>query len=209
MKRFFLMAVSLVALMGCGAKEKIEKALDIDADLLGQFRTKCTEVTVFDGLPNAIRKVNFTPTGGFKMTDYYYLDDACKDPVLLTEREGDYKAEGELKENKNIKKINFTTDHVYLTVKSQAAIDILSNSPFDICGIKDWDNRLNKKIELTDKKCLGKKMPRKGDVNFDVYRVEDEGKKLYMGKAITFELRDDSDDRPRKVDRELVFTKDK
>ncbi len=190
--------------VGCGkAKEKVGEALDRDVDIVGTWRTDNTEVGLVDALPNAERSFDFGATGNFSRVEKFCDDDKCSNGEgFVYELEGSYETKGESKENNEVKVINFTVDHAYITVKNELAVDAFA--AIELCGIKNWEENLNKKVEITDKSCAGFNV-KKGDVVVDVYDVSD--KKLFLGKALSFSLRDDSDDRPTDVDRDLVYNK--
>ena len=189
---------------GCGnlskTADKANKADDIAPELVGEWKAECFDATVLD-LSKGDRKMNFNLLGDFEKVETLYLNDECQDSALKVRTVGSYSDLGELPENSEVKRINYTTEQSFVTVGSKEVVEILNATK--ICNKTDWE--VNKETEITDLDC-GPLSVEKGETIFDTYDVGNDT--LLMGGAfILGQSNDSSDDRPSEVDQSLMLKK--
>ncbi len=198
-----ILAYSALLIGGCGlldTKEKAKKLDQNDLNLSGTWNSDCLPTDSFD-LAHTKRVFRFSEVGDFEKSEHFSSKEDCADPSFTYTVTGTYASLGTVKDNDNLKQINFTVEKALVNVKSEDAVTALNT--IALCGRSDW--KVGEEFNVADKDCANL-AHKKGDVIFDVYEVKD--KQLSFGQNFVLLSGDEPDDRPDSVQRDLAYTKE-
>lgn len=192
---------TVLILTGCGlGKGSDENIKNPDTPkLVGSWESNCAEAAVLD-LAQTKKELSFPSISEFAKTERFYADNTCNAPGLTERTVGTYTLEGKLEEDRSLEKINFHVNSSYLKPETDVVSTALNAANY--CGVNDWKQGIE--VEVTGKTCDGI-ASNKGDVIFDVYRLDDN--KLQLSKKFLFLTPNSGDDRPTEVSDELIYTK--
>jgi hypothetical protein len=145
----------------------------------------------------------FWPDQAFKREQTRFKDEDCASDAVseLRAYEGTYEITGPAKSvGPDVKKIDFTIQHVFNTALGEEALKEFNESRF--CNIVDW--KRGERRDVTGILCSGEVIPA-GTVIYDiVQRTED---KLYFGDQSYFRDVSYRENRPKKIDKSVAFVK--
>jgi hypothetical protein len=102
----------------------------------------------------------------------------------------------------NAHDINFTITGASLTPLSDDGAAALNKSNY--CNTNDW--KKDHAVDLLGRDCIGANHP-KGEVVFDIYKLDQDGKRLMTGKSSLFLDKSDAQARPEALDGANAFNK--
>jgi hypothetical protein len=181
--------------------DKGKKAEENAPALAGTWETECVENSALE-LSRSKREYSFNAVGDFDKTESYYAADDCGNADVVYTVKGTYDDKGNSPDNQDVTMINFTINEALVTVNSDTAIDAMN--AVKLCGISDW--AVGKETDVTGKDCMGSKV-NKGDVIFEVYKLEDDNSDLYFGQNFVFLTETNASERPTDVNRDVLFTR--
>jgi len=195
---------TMMTISGCGAfktKNKGEKAKENDKALTGEWKDGCIKGDWL-GLTHEQADYKFSALGDFDHKTTLYRDDACKAADVTLAEHGTYASLGTSASVPNATDINFTVTKAEVTPQSDDAAKLLNDASY--CGITAWQK--GHAEDVVGKSCLGKDHA-KGEVSFDVYRIDNDGRRLTLGKDSLFLGKSDAGSRPGKLDDSRIFDK--
>jgi hypothetical protein len=198
-----LVLIGLVAgtMLGCGSKEakKAGEQVNTDPALWGVWESECQANTFLD-ITQTVRSTEFSALGAFSKSEtFYWGQDCAQDKGMTVYAAGEYEVRGAVEGQDDLTKLNLTVEESTATLHTDDAVSWAND--LELCDIDDW--RKDETRNILKKDCL--LSLNKGDVIFDVYKVDDE--KLYFGNTITFLSENDADDRPSEVQTDVVYKK--
>lgn len=156
-----------LALNNCGGKDDtISGSGAAFGSIDGTWKTKC--ITGTTPVINTIvaDQVNLTST---LVT---YSDQSCfLMPLSVRRKSGTYQIGAPLTSISNTKEINVTYDGEFLTPSTAAVAQLLIDNLF--CGITDW--KAGVELEITGKNCTGITTQNKGDVRYNIVKIDGTG----------------------------------
>ena len=191
----FLTIVPITA--GCGmfsTKNKGEKARENDNALTGQWRNGCSKLDWL-GFAYHQETLKFSAIGDCDRVTTLFSDSSCTNATATLSERGTYASLGASRVAAGAQDINFTVTQATVTADSDDAVSLLNNASY--CGISTWQK--NQAVDVMGKTCDGSNHP-KGEVIFDVYRVDNDSKRLETGKGTLFVDKSDANSRPGKLD---------
>ena len=189
---------------GCGmfsTKSKGEKGRENDSDLAGEWQGGCSKFDWF-GFSYHKDAMKFSAVGDFDKVTTLFGDAGCAAPMGTLSEYGTYAALGSSSSVTDAQDINFTIVQAKVSADSDDAVKLLNAVSY--CGISAWQK--GQATDVLGKSCGGVNHP-KGQVTFDVYRVDNGGKRLQIGKDSLFVDKSDVNSRPSKLDESRAFTK--
>lgn len=193
-----------VVLSACGAfgtKEKGRKAKETDTSLAGEWRGTCNKLDWL-GLTSNRQVLTFSAVGDFDRVTTVYSDNACNlSGATVTER-GTVATLGKSNFVADAKDINFTVSTATIAPANDDSAKSLNTVSY--CGRTDWQKDVT--VDVLGKECLGKNHA-KGEVNFDIYRLDGDKKLLTFGKGSIWLDKSDASTRPTELDETKVFEK--
>ena len=203
LKRILLSTTLLVSSCGIiNTAEKGKKSEENAPELAGDWKSACVANSALK-LSHTQRDFNFNAIGDFDKTESFFKDDLCDESFVTYQVMGTYDEKGENPENADIQMINFTVNEANLTADTGGAVTILNGLKF--CGISDW--KMGEERNITSQDCTGFKV-NKGDVIFESYKLEDNNSDLYLGQKFVFLAKDNSNERPKDVNKNAGFTRE-
>ena len=192
------------ATVGCGAfgtKNKGQKGRENDNALAGKWQNSCSKM---DWLGFSYNQVtfNFSGLGDFDKTTTLFSDANCATAIGSLTENGTYAALGDSPALTGAQNINFTISEAKVSADTDTAVNLFNGVSY--CGISSWQK--GQATDVLDKPCVGFQHP-KGAVIFDVYKVDQDGKRLQTGKGSLFLDKSEASARPSKLDETNVFTK--
>lgn len=192
----------LALLVSCGLTEKDKKrakSAKETIEVAGTWTTKCINRNFLVTSVYQREQLEFSIRNNFEKQIIRHDDEDCKDENFRTTIRGGYEVLGESDKAKHGKDINFTIRSIHITAFTPGMVTTLNDASY--CGIDNWqaDNERN----VTGRDCVGLAVDR-GDVLFDVYKIEDE--RLYLGKTfLGFDEPVKLNLRPNKFDESKVY----
>jgi hypothetical protein len=199
-----LMLAFGVVVAGCGAfstKKKGQKARENDNALTGTWQNSCTKMDWLGFTYNQVT-FKFSVLGDFEKTTSLYDNESCTSAIGSLSESGTYAALGDAAATPQAKDINFTISEAKISADTDQAIKLLNTGAY--CGISDWQK--GQATDVLDKPCVGFQHT-KGKVIFDIYKVDQDNKRLETGKGSIFLDKGDADARPKDLDETNVFVK--
>lgn len=198
-----MLAFGVVA-AGCGAfetKKKGQKARENDSSLNGTWQNSCTKM---DWLGFTYYRVTykFSALGDFDKTTSLFADASCAEAIGSLSESGTYAALGDAADTAQAKDINFTISEAKISADTDQAVKLLNAAAY--CGISDWQK--GRATDVLDKPCVGFQHV-KGKVIFDIYKVDQNDKRLETGKGSIFLDKGDVSSRPKSLDEANTFFK--
>jgi|GEM_PF-6824291 len=206
-KASVLVGVAILVTIGtsaCGwfpTKSKGEKATQNDVGLAGQWRDSCTKLDWFGFAYQQVTQ-KFSAVGDFEKTKYLYSDENCSNKIGTLVESGTYDSLGGSTTVNGVKNINFTITKATVSAGSDDAAALLNNISY--CGIETW--KTGEVNDVLGKTCAGATHAA-GEVVFDVYRVDMDGKRLTTGKGTLFLNKTEASARPESLDETHIYTK--
>lgn len=196
---------SSVALSGCGAfdtEKKGSKAGENEPELTGSWKSGCMTAD-FLKLTHETTTLTYSVLGDFDRVVMLHADDQCASPSVEFKVVGTYDAVGEAQSVEGgAENINYTVHEARLAAKSDDAAKLLSAAKY--CGVTDW--KVDEEVDIAGKDCLGESLD-KGEVVFDIFRLQDDGKTLLVGDTLLWFDATDADDRPTQLATDYPYTK--
>ena len=193
-----------ITAVGCGmlsTKNKGKKASENDQRLIGEWLDTCNKMDWL-GFAYQQQTLRFSALGDFDRDVTLFKDSTCANPIGKLSEHGTYASLGNSSNAPDAKDINFTVTEVTMSAETDDAISLLNSASY--CGISDW--KKGNPTDILGKSCTG--MTRaKGDVVFDIYRVDTNGKRLINGKGSLFLDKTDMRSRPSSLDENRAFRK--
>ncbi|MGE0527654.1 MAG: hypothetical protein AB7P49_11365, partial [Bdellovibrionales bacterium] len=134
-------------------------------------------------------------------TTYMYTSTGCEgDPAFTMNETGTFAIQDG---NTNDGGRDINLDYSKATAKAVGQAGEKLAEDIDLCGIQDWTAEEEKDVTINAKQatCLGAPVPRHVA---NVYRLENDGKTLYLGVISDSEVPDTQ--RPATLNREFMFT---
>jgi hypothetical protein len=188
--------------VGDDDKKSGKKIEETDTDLAGEWENSCTKADLF-GINYNKTEVKFSPVGDFERETTLYSDEGCATPVGKMKETGTYAALGSSATVDGARDLNLTVSGAKLTAITQDAADKLNTARY--CGVTNWT--AGQEVDVLGKECLGLTR-NNGDVVFDIYRVDQDNKRLTLGKPSLFFDKQRADARPEKLDDTNTYSKD-
>jgi hypothetical protein len=204
-KNVWLCATSIVLLSSvtsCGSKsdDKGSPSGPANPALIGKWMNGCTERTWFAIGASEEQIRNFSAAGEYEHDSTIYSDGECKAPDVRVFQQGTFTDLGSSANVTNAHEINFTVTGKTLTPRSDSAVENLNKISY--CGISSW--KKDEPSDVLGRNCLGETAA-KGDVNFDIYRLDAATKQLVFGRGTFLLDKGDDDSRPSELDEKHVF----
>ncbi len=197
-----IIAASITSGCGVFSSEKSGKKLEEnDRKLAGEWQGACTKQDWF-GFAYQQQTLRFSSVGDFDRATAMYSDQQCREAVGTLEEHGTYAALGESKTAKGAHDINFTISSATVRPQSTSAAGEFNSKQY--CGFDNWQRDQPK--DVLGRECAGVKHPN-GEVVYDIYRLENEDKRLLTGKGSIFFCADDAASRPTKLNDEQTYTR--
>ncbi len=188
-------AFSLVHSAVFGAKANVTTE-----DLAGKWAAACHKSSLLDN--NFMEETfEFGPNQQFFREIRKYSERTCTTPTLTESRviEGTYEVGAPVKAMPEARELNFTIKTVSSTAYGEAAEKQFNESKQ--CNVANW--KRGEKRDVTGLLCNGNQL-NVGTVVFDIVQLADG--KLYFGKKSFFRSGDSPKERPKELDKDLVFT---
>ena len=190
--------------VGCGmlsTKNKGKKASENDQKLVGEWRDTCNKMDWL-GFAYQQQTLRFSALGDFDRDVTLFKDSNCSNPLGKLSEHGTYASLGNSSETPDTKDINFTVTEATMSAEVDDAVSLLNSASY--CGISEW--KKGNPTDILGKSCAGIQRA-KGDVVFDIYRVDTNGKRLISGKGSLFLDKTDTSSRPSSLDENRAFRK--
>jgi len=202
------MSVSLVTIgiltSACGAfstKNKGQKTQENDRQLAGQWQDSCTKKDWL-GFTYQRQTFQFSAIGDFDRTTTLYSDEGCATALSTLLEHGTYASLGESAAAPGARDINLTITEASLKPQTDDGAKLLNDVSY--CDVTTWER--DKDVSVLGKNCAGTTHP-SGEVVFDLYRIENEGKHLVTGKGSLWVDKSEASSRPESLDLEHVYIK--
>lgn len=199
-----LILCGLMAASACGmmpTKEKGKKAAETDLGLAGEWQNDC-EKKDWLGVTHQREVHKYSATGDFERATKVFSDNECNAAIADLVEGGTFSSLGKSKDVANATDINYTITSATVTPKTENAVKIFNTASY--CGKTDW--AINASKDVLGLKCLDKTHA-KGEVIFDIYRVDMDGKRLTTGKPSLFLSKEDAASRPAALNEQNTFAK--
>lgn len=180
---------------------KGEKAQQNDLRLMGSWESPCAKLDWL-GFSHARSLYKFSAIFDFEKKISFFGGDDCASPIAELFEGGTYASLGASKSAPDADEINLTITAAALTPASAEVAARLSSLKY--CGVTDWAE--GTKTNILGRECLGLSHPN-GEVVFDIYRVDQDGKRLTTGKTSVFLDASSASTRPTKLDESNTFRK--
>jgi hypothetical protein len=194
--------VTAPVIIGCGAfktKNHGQKQRQTNMHLAGTWITGCTKLDWL-GLTSERETVIFSALGDFDRTSTVFTDGNCESAgVELTVR-GTFDTLGPDSQLAGSDDINFTVTAATATTRNDLGTNTLNAGEY--CDNASWST--NQTVDIIDRECAGSW--RKGSVVFDIYRLDNDNKKLRFGRHSFFQDKSDAASRPAVLDEEHALT---
>jgi hypothetical protein len=196
-----LTAGLVVACGGSGTSNKGAKARDNDPELAGDWTTACHQRD-FLGFTYERQTLRFSLLGDFDRVTTVFSDASCAAAVSTLTESGTYDALGASSAVAGATDLNLTIHAATVRPESDEGAAALNNLSF--CGVSGWTK--GAEVVVIGRTCLGVTHAH-GDVVFDVYRIDQDGKRLLTGKASLLVDKSAADARPGQLDDARPFDK--
>lgn len=204
MKRAMIVALGCaVGVVGaCGrfaTKEKARKIKQTDMQLAGQWSDGCVAHDWL-GLTRSGETLTMSGVGDFDRKRTLFSDEQCTKSEVEFLVRGTFDTLGKDRTVEGAKDINFTVVFAQVTPRSDAVVKTLNAMAY--CGVSDW--QVAQAVDILGRDCLGQRWDN-GTVDFDIYRLENDKKRLLLGKkGMFFESREASS-RPTEMDEQKPY----
>ena len=200
------LALGLVAGLAaaCGTshtKNEGAKNLENAPELAGEWRTDCHKLDWL-GFSYERQTLKFSLLGDFDRLTTVYTDASCATSSSSLSEHGTFSALGASQSTPNATDINFQI--AAATVKPDSDDGAKALNALGYCGVTGWQS--GGEVDVIGKTCLGRTHA-KGEVIFDVYNIDQDGKRLKTGKASLLVDKSDANARPTKLDDSLPYAK--
>jgi hypothetical protein len=197
--------VTIVAISGgCGmfsTKNKGQKARENDSQLAGQWQAECAKKDWL-GFSYQRQTFQFSVVGDFDRTTALFSDEGCVTALTTLIEHGTYASLGESSAVAGSREINLTITQASIKPHTDDGAKLLNDVGY--CDITTWER--DRSDDVLGKNCAGTTHP-SGEVVFDIYSIEDGGKRLLTGKGSLWVDKSEANLRPTKLDDVRVYTK--